>query len=389
MKKEKIAFAVQRYGTEVNGGAEYLCRALAEHMTVNYEVTVFTTCAKSYCPWDNYYRAGMEVINQVNVWRYPVEKIRDEQLFQRLSTEMKNSNKELEDAFIDELGPYSPLLIEDLKIKAGGFQAVIFVTYLYYTTIKGLQLNLKNAILMPTAHDEPQIYWNLYKNIFQMPAAMLYNSVEEMKFLQEKFHVNDLKYRLTCAGIDMPDINTWQQEGRYQEFTNYIIYVGRISNGKNFCELNKYFMEYKKKNKSDLKLLAVGRADNNMRLICSDDIIYTGFVSEQEKIQLMAHAKLLVLPSLYESLSLVILESMALRRPILVNGRCAVLKGQCERSNAGLYYTDYYEFELSLNYILSHKQEYNEMCENGYRFVKQNYNWDSVVANISSLIEEL
>ena len=135
--------------------------------------------------------------------------------------------------------------------------------------------------------------------------------------------------------------------------------------------------------------MVIGSADNAMRLVCSDDIIYTGFVSEEEKWQLMSQAKLLVQPSLYESLSLVILESMSLKRPVLVNGRCAVLKGQCIRSNAGLYYTDYYEFELCLNYILSHENEYNEMCENGYRFVKENYNWDYVVENVSSLINEL
>lgn len=390
MKKENIAFVVQRYGLEVNGGAEYHCRVLAEHMTANYEVSVFTTCAKSYCPWDNYYHEGMEVINNVNVWRYPIEKIRDEQLFLRLSTEMKNGNKELENAFIDELGPYSPSLIEDLKVKANEFKAVIFVTYLYYTTVKGLQLNLKNAVLMSTAHDEPQIYWNLYKNIFQLPTAMLYNSVEEMKFLWERFHIENKKYRLTCVGIDVLTEEKRNELTLHdQSYDNYIIYVGRVSHGKNFEELNKFFIEYKKRNKSDLKLLVIGSADNEMRLICSDDIIYMGFVSEEEKMQLMLQAKLLVLPSLYESLSLVILESMALKRPVLVNGRCAVLKGQCIRSKAGLYYTNYYEFELCLNYILSHEDEYNEMCKNGYRFVKENYNWDTVVENISALIDEL
>ena len=72
-----------------------------------------------------------------------------------------------------------------------------------------------------------------------------------------------------------------------------------------------------------------------------------------------------------------------------MNGRCAVLKGQCIRSNAGLYYTDFFEFEAGLNYILSHEEAYQQMRENGYKFVKDNYSWEKVVADISSLIEEL
>ena len=52
----------------------------------------------------------------------------------------------------------------------------------------------------------------------------------------------------------------------------------------------------------------------------------------------MAAAELLIMPSYFESLSMVALEAWALGRPVLANGRCDVLKGQCIRSNAGLYY---------------------------------------------------
>ena len=44
------------------------------------------------------------------------------------------------------------------------------------------------------------------------------------------------------------------------------------------------------------------------------------------------------MPSFFESLSMVALEAWALGRPVLANAKCDVLKGQCIRSNAGLYY---------------------------------------------------
>ncbi len=55
----------------------------------------------------------------------------------------------------------------------------------------------------------------------------------------------------------------------------------------------------------------------------------------------MAAAEVLIMPSYYESLSMVALEAWALGKPVLANGRCDVLKGQCLRSNAGLFYENY------------------------------------------------
>ena len=54
------------------------------------------------------------------------------------------------------------------------------------------------------------------------------------------------------------------------------------------------------------------------------------------------------MPSYFESLSMVALEAWALGRPVLANARCDVLKGQCIRSNAGLYYENYEEFVEAL-----------------------------------------
>ena len=51
--KKKICFVVQRYGLEVNGGAELLCRQFAEIMADDYDVSVFTTKAVSYVTWAN------------------------------------------------------------------------------------------------------------------------------------------------------------------------------------------------------------------------------------------------------------------------------------------------------------------------------------------------
>ncbi len=68
----RIAVVVQRYGAEINGGAELHARYVAEHLARHAEVEVLTTCARDYVTWENELRAGVESINGVPVRRFPV-----------------------------------------------------------------------------------------------------------------------------------------------------------------------------------------------------------------------------------------------------------------------------------------------------------------------------
>jgi glycosyltransferase involved in cell wall biosynthesis len=86
-----------------------------------------------------------------------------------------------------------------------------------------------------------------------------------------------------------------------------------------------------------LGLVLAGRAAGAMRL--PRWAMTTGFVDERTRADLMAAADAVVLPSPYESLSLVALEAWAAGRPTLATARSAVLAGQTARSGGGLLYT--------------------------------------------------
>ena len=77
MGKDKIAFVVVRYGADINGGAEYHCRMLAERLVDDYDVEVLTTCVKDYMKGGNDIAEGAEYINRVMVRRFKVDPIRD------------------------------------------------------------------------------------------------------------------------------------------------------------------------------------------------------------------------------------------------------------------------------------------------------------------------
>ena len=76
-----------------------------------------------------------------------------------------------------------------------------------------------------------------------------------------------------------------------------------------------------------------------------------------------------------------------LRIPVLVNGESAVLKGHCVKSNGGLYYNSYHGFESKCLQLINNEALGKEMGNNGFDYVRRNYNWDIIIRKLSYLVE--
>ena len=386
--REKIAFVCQRYGLEVNGGAELHCRQLAERMAARYDVTVYTTCALDYITWKNHYAAGEEMISGVRVKRFPVERERDKERFDRISDRVfsdPSHTDEEEKEWIEEQGPFCPELIRVLREERRTYRVVFFMTYLYYLTATGLTDDFENAMLIPTVHDEPPVYLRHYEKVFNAAKAIAWNTEEEKAFAEKRFpSIRGKKGILAGVGIDESAVPLPEIPEKLRG-TRYLVYAGRIDESKGCREMMEAFRRYRDSSKSGLKLVLVGKPV--MDIPKDPDIIPLGFVSDEMKLALMRDAFALVLFSKYESLSMVVLESMMMGRPVIVTGQCKVLKGHCVRSNAGLYFNGYAEFEGCVSWLLAHPEAYEVMCENGRRYVKENYCWGRILDKFSELIQ--
>lgn len=388
--KEKIAFVVQRYGLEVNGGAELHCRQLAEKLSKYYDVEVLTTCALDYMNWKNYYNEGNEDINGITVRRFKVDKERNIKIFNKLSEQVLNNpngdyDKNIK--WMNEQGPICHGLIKYLDENEGEYKKIIFMTYLYWTTFFALQKHYEKSILIPTAHDEPPIYLNIFREFFKKPKYIAFNTVDEQKFVHKLFGNDNIPSGIFGVGVDIPEeLQEIDIHKRFKFEGDYLLYIGRIDESKGCRELFDFFTRYIKETGSDLKLLLMGKPVMNIPK--HKNIISLGFVSDEEKFNGIKQAKLVVVPSKFESLSMVVLESLKLKKPVIVNGQCSVLKTHCQISNAGLYYENYYEFKEAVEFMCKNDDVYEIMKGNSVKYVCNNYDWKLIVDKFRDIIKE-
>src|SRR5688572_31415784 len=107
-------------------------------------------------------------------------------------------------------------------------------------------------------------------------------------------------------------------------------------------------------------------------------IHHLGFLSDEDKFDALAASDLLIMPSFYESLSMVALEAWALGRPVLANARCDVLAGQCRRSGAGLAYAHFGDFEAMVGRLLDDPSAGADLGRRGRDYYEAQYSWSVI-----------
>lgn len=372
--KPKIAFVVQRCGKEVSGGAEAYCLQIAQLMNDKWDIEILTTCALDYMSWENYYDAGLILEEGVKIRRFKVDATRNIEEFNEFSSEIYPNvqSTSIKDAekWMELQGPNSNDLLSYIEAQKSKYDGFIFFTYLYATTYFGLPLVKEKSYLASFSHDEPPIYLPIWDKWFRMPQKIIYSTIEEKEFLHSRFDKIKFFNEAIGIGIDVPkDISNIRFRQKYDIYSPYILYVGRIDASKGCSELFELFLRFKESYDAPLKLVLAGKTILNVP--DNKDIIALGFIDEMTKFDAIDGCEFLINPSQFESLSMVLLEAWSVNVPVLVNAKAKVMVGQCKRSKGGLTYHNYDEFEINVKYLLKNRYKYINM----HKFVSENYSW--------------
>jgi glycosyltransferase involved in cell wall biosynthesis len=386
----KLAIVVQRYGADISGGAELHARYVAEHLARQAQVVVLTTCAHDYVTWRDHYPAGVDRVNGVPVHRFRVDHQRDVRQFGKWSERVFN----YEHSFADELkwldaeGPRSTALLTHLRLNRRSYDYVLFFSYRYYHAYHGARAVSDRAILVPTAERDEAIGLGISPLLFRGVRALMYNSPEERRLIQTASNNHEVPGVVVGIGSDIPersDPDRFRQ--KYGIEGRFALYVGRIDENKGCKELFAFFLQALPVLPRGLLLVLIGK--EILPIPDHPRIRHLGFLDDQDKFDALAAADLLVMPSYYESLSMVALEAWGLGKPVLANGRCEVLRGQCIRSKAGLYYETQAEFVETLKAIVEGRNLNAALGSNGRRFYRQHYAWPVIERKYVEMLERL
>jgi len=386
----KLAVVVQRYGADINGGAELHARYIAERLARHASVEVVTTCARDYVTWKNELPEGVETINGVPVRRFAVRHERSPDNFGRHSQRVFENRHSISDelAWLESEGPASPRMVEYLESAAANFDFVILFSYRYYHAWHAARRLSAKAVLVPTAERDGAIGLSIFGPVFRGVRAIMYNSPEERAMIHAASGNEAVPGVVVGVGSDVPErADPARFRRRFRIDRPFAIYIGRIDENKGCGDLFRYFQRYAATFPRGLDLVLIG--SGIMPVPKHPRIHHLGFLPDQDKFDALAAADLLIMPSYFESLSMVALEAWALGKPVLANGRCDVLKGQCIRSGAGLYYENYEEFAETLYSLEANGPLNARLGRNGRDYFTRHYAWPVIERKYLAMLEQL
>ena len=386
----RLAIVVQRYGTDISGGAERHARYIAERLSSRTEVRVLTTCARDHVTWRNDFSPGLDEIHGVPVERFRVSRerslvdlgVRSRRVFLR----QHSLQEELE--WLESEGPLSPGLVARLRQSAAEFDFVVLFCARYYHAYHGARAVADRAVLVPTAERDPALGLAILQPIFRGVRAIMYNSFEERAAIQAVSRNTHVPGVVVGVGSDIPrSVTPDRARQKFGLSRPFLLYVGRVDQNKGCEELFDLFVEYSRVTARDVDLVLVGTA--TMSVPVHPRIRHLGFVDDRDKFDIVAAAHVLIMPSYFESLSMAALEAWALGRPVLANAKCDVLLGQCLRSNAGLFYANIDDFMAALDRLLDDSTLRMALGRNGRDYFARHYSWPVIERKYFAMFDQL
>ncbi len=190
----------------------------------------------------------------------------------------------------------------------------------------------------------------------------------------------------------------WQQreaiKDRYTGGVEYFVFVGGIHPRKNLLNLLKAFSLFKKWQKTNMKLVVVGRKswmyEDTLEKLKSykyrDEVILLDYLPEAELANIVAAAYALIYPSYFEGFGVPIVEAMQCEVPVLTSNTSSMPE---IGGTAALYADPSKPQEISDNMKLIFRDEKlrSTLIENG-RQQAAKFSWDQTAALVWQAIEK-
>jgi glycosyltransferase involved in cell wall biosynthesis len=206
-----------------------------------------------------------------------------------------------------------------------------------------------------------------------------------------KMGVDENKIEIVPNGIDLSEYDNLPGKGEFRrkykikDDEKIILYLGRIHKIKGIDLLVKSFSDLIKE-LDNVRLVIVGPDDeflstlkkqiNDLKI--SDKILLTGPLYEQDKLEAYVDANVYVLPSVYETFPVTVLEACACGTPVVVTDRCGIT----DIVDKVGYVVKYDEPLKDTMFKILSDEELGRFGERGNKWVEEEFGWNTIVEQI-------
>jgi len=387
-RHEPVAIVLPWYGTDSAGGAETHARQLAGALrAAGVPVEVWSTTARDAgAPVEPYYPAGRSLVEGVPVRRFPATRGELPRLVRRQPRRFGLHQFPIHELNLLRSLTGSDELLEQLERERASRRWVFFL-YAFPLSFFGAAISGERGYLVPCLHDEPYARYTTTRHLLRTVQHVLANSEPEAELIRELADLPAGRCSVVGEGIDLAARGDGERfRAKYKLDGPLLYFTGRRDHSKNFPLLLAYVQEYWARHGRAFTFIVGGPGRLDLPAPLVRWIVDLGFLSTEEKHDAYAAADLFCMPSLLESYQITIMEAWLQGTPVLVHGDCAVTVHQCRRSQGGLWFRGYSQFDVELSLLLRRPELARTLGEQGRAFVQADARWEDVVRRFEAVV---
>lgn len=176
-------------------------------------------------------------------------------------------------------------------------------------------------------------YWQYFQPRFADKAKRIVTVSEYSKQdIVDHYHIDEDKIAVACNGVhDAYRVLDWKEKeavkAKYADGSEYFVFAGALHPRKNILNLLKAFVAFKKMQRSDMKLVIVGRfawkyeevLEMKENMPFKEDVKWVGYLNVDELPNVIGGAYAMLYPSFFEGFGIPILEALKCNVPAIVS----------------------------------------------------------------------
>ena len=406
MSALRIALVIPWFGPELKGGAEQQAWQIATRLARRgHEVEALTTCCRAFLEdWAvDHLPAGVTTEEGVTIRRFPVEP-REREAFDRLNgtllgIERSRLRPGVSPVPADEAATWtreninSGALEAHLAAEAEGYDAILFIPYLYGPTLRGVPAVAAKAWIQPCLHDECYAYLPDTARAMHAARGILFNSEGERELAVRLFGpAMGSKGHVTGEGVEFASLEAHRDAPAPArvEGKRYVLFLGRRDAGKGVELLLEAHRALPDDARARLALVLAGPGNHDYGDEAAN-VFDLGLVSDPQRVALLRDCTALALPSPNESFSRVLYEAWHGGRPAIVRASCEATRLAVEACDGGWIAESAPEWTALLSKVARlafHAPELRGPGERGRAYALEHADWERVMDRYERILSQ-